>query len=82
MASYLSRRDNVLTKTGVPVSVNPIVDKDNDTLLYLVNYQAGWEILSSDKRTPQVVAECENGSINLADMNPGFFSRGDSVSSK
>lgn len=70
---YLSIRDTALSKMGAPVRVEPIVDKDSDTLLYLVNYQNGWEILSSDKRTPQVVAECENGNINLTEKNPAFF---------
>ncbi len=74
LSNYLSKKDTVLSKMGVPISIDPIVDKDNDTLLYLINYLDGWEILSSDKRTPQVVAECENGNINLADKNPAFFS--------
>lgn len=56
------------------VTVEPIVDVDGDTLMYFVNYQNGWKILSADKRTPAVIAESEVGSISLSTDNYGLLS--------
>ncbi|MCQ2138991.1 MAG: C10 family peptidase [Bacteroidales bacterium] len=52
------------------VGIIPVVDSELDTLLYIVNYEQGWQILSSDKRTPQVLAHSQNGSIKLNEDSP------------
>lgn len=39
------------------ITVEPVIDSEEDTLMYLVNYDNGWKVLSSDKRTPAVIAE-------------------------
>ena len=47
-------------------------DINNTPLLYIVNYGYGdgWQILSSDSRTPAVVAEGENGYFSLEEGSP------------
>lgn len=56
------------------VEVDPVIDVEGDTLMYFVNYEEGWKILSSDKRTPAVIAESEVGSISLSTENCGLLS--------
>ena len=49
-------------------SVVPYVDNQgHDTLMYIVNYpgEGGWKILSSDSRTPAIIAEGYTGSFSL-----------------
>lgn len=55
------------------VSVEPIVDVEGDTLMYLVNYEEGWKILSADKRTPAVIAESDMGHISMSTDNESLL---------
>lgn len=63
-----------LTKaSGEPdFDVAPYCGSSGDTLLYIVNYgdNDGWQILSSDARTPAVIAEGETGSFSLTEGSP------------
>lgn len=54
------------------VMIEPIVDEEGDTLMYFVNYEEGWKILSADKRTPAVIAESEVGHISMSTENEGL----------
>ena len=45
-------------------SVDAIVSEE-DTVMYLVNYNEGWELISADKRTPAIIAWSEKGNINI-----------------
>lgn len=69
--SFLEGR-RPLTKTGTPAdySIQPYNSASGETLMYIVNYCGGegWVILSSDVRTPAVLAEGESGSF---DKNAG-----------
>lgn len=47
-----------------------VVEKDNDTLAYIVNYNAGWELLAADDRYTPILAKGE-GEYNLEELNPG-----------
>lgn len=40
---------------------------DGITLFYIINYEEGWEIISSDKRTPVLLAKGEHGSFSMKD---------------
>ncbi len=55
------------------VEVDPVIDVEGDTLMYFVNYEEGWKILSSDKRTPAVIAESGIGSISLSTENENLL---------
>lgn len=54
-------------------TVEPVIDSDGDTLMFFVNYESGWEILSADKRTPATIAKSNVGSISLSTDNPGLL---------
>ena len=45
---------------------------DNTPLLYIINYGGGngWQILSSDARTPSVIAQGDNGYFSLEEGSP------------
>ncbi len=51
------------TKSG-DVSISPILSSV-DTVLYLINYNKGWEILSADRRAPRVFAMSSDGHLDL-----------------
>lgn len=55
------------------VTVEPIIDVEGDTLMYFVNYQEGWKILSADKRTPVLIAQSDVGAVSLNTDNDGFI---------
>lgn len=66
-------RGNNMTKTAEfrQPEIIPIVDIYKDTLFYAVNFFPGWKLISSDKRTPFVLAENEQGEFSLCDMDYG-----------
>lgn len=74
--SYLNNLNSTATKSSFRAieSIIPIVDKDQDTLLYVVNYTDSWTILSGDMRTPPEIAcgMAENATLDLS--NPAFLS--------
>ena len=46
-----------------------LVDDENDTLFFVVNYpEGGWTMYASDKRVPAVVAASDSGHFNLNNM--------------
>lgn len=55
----LSRRSNRKSVIGIA----PIL-MSGTTVFYVVNYNEGWQVLSSDKRGPTVLAESPNGSFD------------------
>ena len=61
---YLS--DPVKTRSQ-DIRIDPVIT-DNDTTLFIVNYDNGWEILSSDRRAPRVFAKSEYGCFSESDL--------------
>ena len=51
------------------VSISPVLSYGILTS-YIIQYESGWEIVSSDKRGPIVLALGEEGSYNEEDMPP------------
>lgn len=48
------------------------IERDGDSLLFVVNYDNGWAVFSSDKHLPPIVAENAEGSFDLNTLdNPG-----------
>ena len=45
------------------VSVEPLSDGE-DTLLYVINYNKGWDIIAGDKRAPVIIATGDNGGFS------------------
>ena len=70
---FAAKKHPLTKATGEPdFDVAPYCGSSGDTLLYIVNYgdNDGWQILSSDARTPAVIAEGETGSFSLTDGSP------------
>ena len=70
---FAARKHPLTKASGEPdFDVSPYCGSSGDTLLYIVNYgdNDGWQILSSDARTPAVIAEGETGSFSLTEGSP------------
>lgn len=52
-------------------TIIPLTD-DVDTLMYLVQYKEGWDIIAADKRGPLVVAMSDEGRFESSDTLSGF----------
>lgn len=61
-----------LSKASEAYSLSPYVYK-GDTVMYIVNYTDGWELISTDHRTPLILASSATGyyDINSTAMEPG-----------
>lgn len=54
----ISNRFSFSTKGGNSIlSIESIVDNENDTLFYLINYDCGWKLIASDRRIQPIIAE-------------------------
>ena len=61
---------NLLSHSAVK-SVTPIVSQHHDTVMYVVNCEKGWMLLSADKRVTPVLASSPTGEFNQNSTNPG-----------
>lgn len=50
------------------ISIVPYII-DNDTSLYIANYGDGWEVFSTDQRTPFVMLSSDTGHLDINDNN-------------
>lgn len=66
-ASYVA---NMLSEKEVR-KIEPIVRFSKDTVLYIVNYEDGWLVLSGDKRAVPVLGSSEKGTFADEIANPG-----------
>lgn len=66
-------RDHPATKNAdYPYELSSYVGDDSDTLMYILNLGEGdgWKIYSSDKRTPAILAEGDEGYFSLDEGSP------------
>lgn len=64
-----SENKNDPTKAAEDIKIVPVLNEE-DTVMYLVNYKDGWEVLSASVSAPIVLASCATGHIDLEDVNP------------
>ena len=58
----MHNREIVSTRgTETDPTIDPIIDIYGDTIFFVINYHPGWELISSDRRTPIVLAESSEG---------------------
>lgn len=60
---YIKQRigmEHPQTRAGEMVSIEPYV-YEGDTVMYIVNYEDGWELYSNDTSVPMVIAKAEQG---------------------
>ncbi len=60
--NYLNNVRPTATRAGA-VSIMPYV-VNGDTVMYVANYEEGWEVFSNDNRLPMVLMKSETGSFN------------------
>ena len=72
--NVVERSNHQCKSTVDQVEVTPYINTERDTLMYIVNYRngQGWKIFSSDKRTPAILAEGEEGYFSLEEGSPSL----------
>lgn len=71
--AFADRRSTITKTNGEPgYTMEPYCGSDGEPLVYIVNYGKGdgWQILSTDARTPAVIAEGDSGYFSLEDGSP------------
>lgn len=71
--AFADKRSTITKTNGEPgYTLEPYCGSDGEPLVYIVNYGKGdgWQILSTDARTPAVIAEGETGYFSLEDGSP------------
>lgn len=61
------RRGLEKTRTKSQYQIEPILHGE-DTVMYLVNYEEGWEVISGDLRADPVLFFCERGNIRPEEL--------------
>ena len=64
---YLSQVKGISGTRASEVSIEPIVS-GTDTVMYLINYEKGWEVLSADLRVSRVLMCCDDGNCSVQDL--------------
>lgn len=54
-------------------SVEPIRSESGEISMYVVKYNDGWDVISSDKRSPMVLASAESGEFECSEAGPHRF---------
>lgn len=57
---------------GVVTDITPI-SSNNTPAAFIINFEKGWQILSSDKRGPIVLADSKDGHFSLEEANDGVL---------
>lgn len=72
--SFISKEGSTKGVIIADCKIEPYIGTSFDTLMYVINYgrKKGWVVLSSDKRTPAILAEGDKGSFVLNGDNPGL----------
>lgn len=55
------------TKSVSDMDIKPVM-QGNDTVMYIVNYEDGWEVLSADRRAPVVLMTCDSGHLDESEL--------------
>lgn len=67
LMNYFIRYKGIPATRSTDIRVEPITH-GIDTVMYLVNYEDGWEVLSADRRVSRVLTKCDRGNTTVADL--------------
>ncbi len=72
--SYANRNSHTTKGGECNYRIEPYQNAAGDTLMYIINYgdNEGWQVLSSDKRTPAIIAEGYTGRFSIKEGSEGF----------
>lgn len=65
---YIQQRigmEHPQTRVGETVSIEPYV-YEGDTVMYIVNYEDGWELYSNDTSLPMILGKSDTGNLDLS----------------
>lgn len=81
--TYLTEYKGLKQTRAMEVSIEPILFEE-DTVMYLINYEEGWELISADKRAPLHISRSDYGHMNIDKLydNPGKKIYLNSIASK
>ena len=66
--TFICERKNIIdTKDLQAYRIEPIL-VEKDTVMYLVNYDDGWEVISGDMRTEPILFFCDHGNISKEEL--------------
>lgn len=70
--AFARAHSSVMTKSGENgvLSIAPILNNKQDTVMFLINYNHGWEIIAADKRLPTTLFESEFGHFAFEKDDP------------
>ena len=66
--SYITSIKGVSATKASEVSIEPILN-GRDTVMYLLNYEDGWELLSGDYRLSHTLMKSNNGSVSVSELS-------------
>ena len=66
--TYLHKYKGIKETKNSTIQIEPVLS-GTDTIMYLINYDDGWELLSADIRAPRVFATADNGHITLKQLS-------------
>lgn len=67
ISTYIHAYKGIDSTRSEDIKIDPILN-GTDTVMYLVNYANGWEVLSADKRAPKVLVMCKEGNISVEEL--------------
>lgn len=56
------------TRSNETVSISPYI-YENDTVMYVAQHTAGWELYSNDRRFPMILMKSEDGTFNVSEFS-------------
>lgn len=66
--AYMDKGSDIASRNGGDGEIE-VITYQNDTVMYLLKYSNGWEMMPGDKRFPLRVAYNEKGTLNYANMH-------------
>lgn len=66
--AYMDKGSDIASRNGGDGEIE-VVTYQNDTVMYLLKYADGWEMMPSDKRFPLRVAYNDEGTLDYANMH-------------
>lgn len=81
--TYLTEYKGLTQTRATEVNIEPLLFEE-DTVMYLINYEQGWELISADKRAPLHISRSDYGHMNIDKLydNPGKKIYLNSIASK
>ena len=73
LSSYISFKMLKDNRDHTPRQIIPVVDENEDVLLYIINYEDGWDIVAADKRATLPLGSSSTGSLVIGETNSPIF---------